>query len=206
VTHGTKSRESSVEEFSWRTGLWRVDAVRTSKETSMFPINRFRLAAVLAATFLSVACASTTPTPESAAQEERKPVVEMSNSNAVAPRPVPVALEPVYFDTDQAVLRLATLDQLKGYAQSILDHPEWGLVTIDGHCDERGSDEYNRRLGRRRATAVERYLVEMGVPPERVSIRTFGSNKPAVLGHDESAWSHNRRSELQVEVRISSSL
>jgi peptidoglycan-associated lipoprotein len=172
----------------------------------MFPINRYRLAVVLAATFLSVACASTTPTPELAAQEEPKPVVETSNSNAVAPRPAPVALEPVYFDTDQAVLRLATLDQLKGYAQSILDQTEWGQVTIDGPSDERGSDVYNRKLGRRRATAVERYLVEMGVPPERVSIRTFGSNKPAVRGHDESAWSHNRRSELRVEVRISSSL
>jgi peptidoglycan-associated lipoprotein len=183
-----------------------VDAVRAAKEIFMFPINRYRLVVVFAAISLSVGCTSTSPTPELVKQEERKPVVEASDSNAVAPRPVPVTLDPVYFDTDQAVLRLDTLDMLKGYAQSILDHPEWGLVTIDGHCDERGSDEYNRTLGRRRAAAVERYLVEMGVPRERVTTRTFGSGKPAILGHDESAWSHNRRSELQVEVRISSSL
>ncbi|MBW1843763.1 MAG: OmpA family protein [Deltaproteobacteria bacterium] len=205
MTHGTKSGELLVDEFSWRPGLWRVDAVRASKETFMFPINRYRLVVVFAALFLSVGCASTSPTPDLGVQEEPKPVVETSKSNTIAPRPVPVTLEPVYFDTDQAVLRLATLDQLKGYAQSILDYPEWGLVTIDGHCDERGSDEHNRALGRRRAAAVERYLVEMGVPPERVSIRTFGSDKPAVLGHDEGSWRHNRRSELQVEVRISSS-
>ena len=171
----------------------------------MFLINRYRLVVVLTAIFLSVGCTSTTTTPDLGVQEEPKPVVEASNSNAIAPRPVPVKLEPVYFDTDQAVLRLATLDQLKGYAQSILDHPEWGQVTIDGHCDERGSDEHNHKLGQRRAAAVERYLVEMGVPAERVSIRTFGSEKPAVLGHDEDAWRHNRRSELHVESRISSS-
>lgn len=172
----------------------------------MFPINRYRLVVVLAAILLSVGCTSTSPTPELGAQDERKPVVEASNSNAVAPRPVPVSLDPVYFDTDQAVLRLATLDLLKGYAQSIIDHPEWGLITIEGHCDERGSDEHNRALGRRRAAAVERYLVEMGVPPERISTRTFGSDRPAVVGDDESAWRHNRRSELQVEVSISASL
>jgi peptidoglycan-associated lipoprotein len=80
------------------------------------------------------------------------------------------------------------------------------VVTIDGHCDERGSDQYNRALGRRRAAAVERYLVDMGVPSARVATRTFGEDRPAVSGHDESAWSYNRRSELQVEVLASASL
>jgi peptidoglycan-associated lipoprotein len=172
----------------------------------MFPINRYRLAAASFAVFFSVGCTSTSPTPDLGAQEERKPVAETSDSNSLALRQAPVTLESVYFDTDQAVLRVDAMGLLKGYAQSILDHPEWGLVTIDGHCDERGSDEYNRALGRRRAAAVERYLVEMGVPPARVTTRTFGSDRPAVLGHDESAWSYNRRSELQVEVRISASL
>ncbi len=172
----------------------------------MFPINRSKLVLVLAATLLSVGCTSTSPAPELGAQEEFKPVVETSKSNPVAPRPVPVSLDPVYFETGQAVLRLKTLDLLKGYAQSIIDHPEWGLVTIEGHCDERGSDEYNRALGRRRAAAVERYLVEMGVPPERISTQSFGSDRPAVPGHDERAWGRNRRSELRVEVSISASL
>jgi peptidoglycan-associated lipoprotein len=172
----------------------------------MFQINRYRLVVVFLAVFVSVACTSTSPTPELGTQTERQPVVETSDSSAVAPRKAPVMLEPVYFDTDEAVLRTDALGLLKGHAESILDHPEWGLVTIDGHCDERGSDEYNRALGQRRAAAVERYLVDMGVPRTRISTRTFGSDKPAVLGHDESAWSYNRRSELQVEERLSASL
>ena len=86
------------------------------------------------------------------------------------------------------------------------DHPEWGVITIDGHCDERGSDRYNQTLGRRRAAAVERYLQEMGVPPSRIAIRTFGAAQPAVAGHNESAWSYNRRSEFQVEMFASAKL
>jgi peptidoglycan-associated lipoprotein len=112
----------------------------------------------------------------------------------------------VYFDTNEAMLRADARDLLKSYAQSILDHPEWGVVTIEGHCDERGSDEYNRALGRRRATTVEHYLETMGVPAERVATRTFGEERPAVPGHSESAWSYNRRSELQVDAFTSASL
>jgi len=169
----------------------------------MLNTNRCTRVAAFAAICLSVGCTSTSPTPDLGAQEERKPVVEASKTDVVAPRPVPVSLDPVYFDTDQAVLRLATLDLLKSYAKSIIEHPEWGIVTIEGHCDERGTDAYNHKLGVRRAAAVERYLVEMGVPPERIRTRTFGSERPAVIGHDESAWRHNRRSELQVEVSLS---
>jgi len=172
----------------------------------MFSTNRYTPVAVFAAICLSVGCTSTSPAPDLGAQEEREPVVETSSTDVVAPRPVPVSLDPVYFDTDQAVLRLATLDLLKGYAKSIVEHPEWGMITIEGHCDERGSDEHNLKLGQRRAAAVERYLVEVGVPPERIRTRTFGADKPAVVGHDESAWRHNRRSELQVEVSLSASL
>jgi peptidoglycan-associated lipoprotein len=172
----------------------------------MFHIIRYKFAAVLTTIVLCVGCTSTSPTPEFVAQEERNPTTETSSSSEVAPRKVPVTFDPVYFDTDQAVLRIDTHDLLKSHAQSILDHPEWGLGTIDGHCDERGSDEYNRALGRRRAAAVERYLVDMGVPSARITTRTFGSDRPAVLGHDESAWNYNRRSELQVEVHISASL
>jgi len=172
----------------------------------MFITNRYTLVAGFAAICLSVSCTSTSPTPDLGATEESKPVVETSKSEVEAPRPIPVSLDPVYFDTDQAVLRLATLDLLKGYAKSIIEHPEWGVITIEGHCDERGSDEHNRKLGGRRAAAVERYLVELGVPPERIRTRTFGEDRPAVVGHDESAWRHNRRSELQVEVSFSASL
>jgi peptidoglycan-associated lipoprotein len=206
VTYGTKSREPSVDEFPWRPGFQRVDAERPVKEAFMFPVNRFKFVAALIALFLSVGCTSTSPAPDLGAHEELEPVAETSDSNAVAVRQAPVALNPVYFDTNKAVLTADARDLLKSHAQSILDHPEWGVVTIEGHCDERGSDEYNRALGRRRAASVEHYLETMGVPAERVATRTFGEERPAAPGHSESAWSYNRRSELQVDALTSASL
>ena len=85
------------------------------------------------------------------------------------------------------------------------DHPEWGVLTIDGHCDDRGSEEYNLALGSRRAAAVERYLTDLGVPVSRLATRTFGEEKPAVAGRGERAWRYNRRSEFQIEARESAS-
>jgi len=169
----------------------------------MSPIRQCRLVVVFAALLFALGCSSTSLAPGSGAHEEFAPVAATSDSNAAISRPAPVMLEAVYFDTDQAVLRIDARDVLKGHARSILDHPEWGVVTIDGHCDERGSDPYNRELGLRRASAVERFLVEQGVPPARVATRSFGEERPAVLGHDESAWNYNRRSELQIEVLVS---
>jgi peptidoglycan-associated lipoprotein len=97
------------------------------------------------------------------------------------------------------VLREDARETLKGHARVIQQHPEWGTVTIEGHCDERGSQEYNLALGGRRASAVARYLADLGVPGKRLTTRSLGEEHPAVAGHDESAWRHNRRSELRSE-------
>jgi peptidoglycan-associated lipoprotein len=115
------------------------------------------------------------------------------------------ALDPVYFDTDQWVLRSDARSTLKLRAEAIRQHPEWGVVTIQGHCDERGSDEYNLALGDRRAAAVKRYLVDLGVPSARLKTVTFGESRPAVAGHDETAWRYNRRSELASQAIQSAS-
>ena len=72
-----------------------------------------------------------------------------------------------------------------------------GVITIEGHCDERGSEEYNLALGERRASGVKRYLVDLGVPASRLRTVSFGEAKPAVVGHDESAWRYNRRAEFK---------
>jgi peptidoglycan-associated lipoprotein len=206
VTYGTKPCESLADEFPWRPGFQRVDAERPVKEAFMFPVNRCKLVAALIAAFLSVGCTSTSLAPDLATNEELKPVAETSDSSGVALHQEPVALKSVYFDTNEAMVRADARDLLKSHAQSILNHPEWGVVTIEGHCDERGSDEYNRELGRRRAAAVEQYLETMGVPAERVAARTFGEDRPAVPGHNEGAWSYNRRSELRVDALTSASL
>ena len=70
------------------------------------------------------------------------------------------------------------------------------VVQVEGHCDERGSVEYNIALGQKRAEAVRRYLLDSGVDPSRVSTISFGEEKPAFDGGGESAWSQNRRSEF----------
>ena len=169
----------------------------------MVLIDRCIFVAASITLFLNVGCTSTSPTPELGAHEVPESASETSDTDSFSPPRVTVALEPVYFDTNEAMLQADARDLLKRHAESILKHPEWGVVTIDGHCDERGSDEYNRALGRRRAAAVEHYLETLGVPTTRVASQTFGEDRPAVLGHSESAWSYNRRSELQIETLTS---
>ena len=107
-------------------------------------------------------------------------------------------LSAVYFDYDRSTLRSDAAGQLKGHADTIRAFPEWAYVTIQGHCDERGTEEYNLALGDRRADAVKRYLVTLGVPVERLRTVSYGELKPGVVGHDESAWRQNRRAEFQV--------
>jgi peptidoglycan-associated lipoprotein len=147
-------------------------------------------------------CASTTTSLVPArAETEPAPVAVTEPEAEVAPSEP--ELTPIYFDTDRALLREEARQSLKRHARTIQQHPEWGTVTIEGHCDERGSEEYNLALGRRRAATVARYLGHMGVPSSRLETRTYGEMRPAVVGHDEAAWSRNRRSELQTEAHES---
>ena len=159
------------------------------------------------ALIVALGCTSTSSTPEptemQATETHATPVSEMKDAK-VKITEVSTALAPVYFDTDLAVLRPEALDALERYAKSILDHPEWGVLKIDGHCDERGSDEYNMALGKRRAAVVERHLVHMGVPASRLATRSFGARRPALRGHDEGSWRYNRRSELHVGDMLAS--
>lgn len=107
-------------------------------------------------------------------------------------------LTAVYFDYDRWEIRTEARATLKAHAEILRDLPAGTLVTIEGHCDERGSEEYNLALGQRRADAVEQYLEALGVPDARLSTVSFGEEQPAVRGHDESAWRWNRRAEFRV--------
>jgi peptidoglycan-associated lipoprotein len=82
----------------------------------------------------------------------------------------------------------AVADHLKANATA--------AVEVDGHCDERGTEEYNRALGERRALAVREELILMGVDGQRVVTKSFGEDRPIDPGHDESAWKKNRRAEF----------
>jgi peptidoglycan-associated lipoprotein len=99
----------------------------------------------------------------------------------------------VFFELDSSVLDgedKATLERQAKWLQQYANVK----VTVEGHCDERGTREYNLALGERRATAAKRYLVGLGVPADRVSTISYGKERPAVLGSNESAWGQNRRS------------
>jgi len=138
----------------------------------------------------AMGCASTATVTETAPDEQATP-----QAVAIQPASAP-SLDPVYFDMDKAVLRRDARASLETRAEAIQQHPDWGIVSIQGHCDERGSDEYNLALGQRRAQAVKSYLVDLGVHASRLETVTFGESRPAVAGHTEGAWRYNRRSEL----------
>lgn len=106
-----------------------------------------------------------------------------------------LALPTIYFSYDKFSIGLREkqiLDQVADYMQK---NPVLGII-VEGHCDERGSDEYNRALGERRALAVHDYLVSIGIPSDRIQTQSYGEERPAVPGSDESAYSKNRRAEL----------
>lgn len=104
------------------------------------------------------------------------------------------ALTPVYFDYDSFVLRADAVETLNQHAAAI--KADSGVYMIEGHCDERGTQEYNLALGERRALAVRDYLMRMGVPGSRLVTMSYGEEVPAQPGHDESAWRLNRRCEF----------
>jgi peptidoglycan-associated lipoprotein len=107
-------------------------------------------------------------------------------------------LEPVYFDFDSAAIRGDQRPTLQNNVGAIGRHSEWRQVVVEGHCDERGSEEYNLALGERRANAVKQYLIDSGVSGGRIDTVSFGEASPAVQGHDESAWKWNRRAQFRV--------
>ncbi len=154
-------------------------------------------AAVLALGTMACATKETPTSPESSSTGSEfrdKPM------RADAPRRTgkPVrTLEAVYFDFNRYDIRTDAKPQLRSNAQAIVDNEKWGTIIIEGHCDERGSEEYNLALGEQRARAVKRYLSDLGVPRSRMEIVSFGEAKPAVMGHDESAWRYNRRSDFK---------
>lgn len=103
----------------------------------------------------------------------------------------------IYFDFDSALVREDSRPVLQAIGATA--KATNGTVRIEGHTDERGTTEYNLALGDHRARAAQQYLERLGVPREKIQVATFGSERPKVEGHDESAWAKNRRGELAVK-------
>jgi peptidoglycan-associated lipoprotein len=106
-------------------------------------------------------------------------------------------LKPAFFDYDSAELTPEAQHTLDENAATLKKYPTWA-VTIEGHTDERGTAEYNLALGERRALAAKTYLVSLGIPADRLRTVSYGKEFPFDPGHDEAAWSKNRRAHFVV--------
>lgn len=125
-------------------------------------------------------------------------ITEAALPDALEPVPAAelgAALESIYFGFDSYLLSAEARDTLAKNAQSMVARN--GGMRIAGHCDERGSDDYNLALSERRAVSARDYLVGLGVPRERLTVIGYGKERPAVAGHDETAWARNRRAEFE---------
>ena len=98
----------------------------------------------------------------------------------------------VFFDYDKSVIKPEGRTTLQRQADWLKKYGNF-TVTIEGHCDERGTREYNLALGERRATATRNALVALGIPANRIKTISYGKERPAVLGSNEAAWAQNRR-------------
>lgn len=125
----------------------------------------------------------------------------LTGEDALAGRPGGLSTEvagqfaPVYFDYDSSQVNEAERAKIEAVADYLKNNAAGGVI-VEGHCDERGSAEYNLALGERRSLAVRAYLVGLGVDGARIQTKSFGEERPVAMGHDESAWGQNRRAEF----------
>jgi len=103
----------------------------------------------------------------------------------------------IFFEFDKSDLRPDARAQISKWAEFLKKYPQ-DTVTIEGHCDERGTREYNLALGERRAASAKKYLVSLGIDGKRVATISYGKERPQVVGSNEAAWAQNRRDVMVV--------
>ncbi len=130
------------------------------------------------------------PTEESlSAEERRRREAEAAFTN-----------EDIYFDFDKYDLNARAREVLANKAYFLKQYPNVKIL-IEGHCDERGTAEYNLALGERRANAAKQYLVQLGISESRISTVSYGKERPIDPGHNEAAWAKNRRAHFVIVSR-----
>lgn len=130
-----------------------------------------------------------TPPPGPEGMSGTEAVVEGSRTNA--------GLLPLFFDFDKSIVRPDQVERIEANALFLKDNAEV-KVRIEGNCDERGTNEYNMALGERRAMGAMKYLVNLGIADSRLSTLSYGEERPLNPGHDEAAWSENRRGDFVI--------
>lgn len=138
--------------------------------------------------------ANTTPTPAPTPPPAPTPAPTPAPE---PPKPAVTAgdLQVIHFAYDSFQLDDAARSALDANAKLLRDNPDLS-VSVDGHCDERGTVEYNQALGQKRAEAVQQYLSDQGIPSTRFRVISYGKERPVDEGHDEAAWARNRRVEF----------
>ena len=106
--------------------------------------------------------------------------------------------ENIHFEFDRSNLLPEAQEILRSKAQWLRDNPDV-LAIIEGHCDERGTNEYNLALGDRRANSAKAYLVDLGIGGARLTCISYGEERPLDYGHDEGAWAKNRRAQFTMD-------
>ena len=136
-------------------------------------------------------------TPEPVVEEKEEVVVETKEEVVVYKAPDVVMQEDIYFDFDKSTLTPAAQDNLLRKAEWLRENYD-ATVTIECHCDERGTNEYNLALGDRRAESAKDFLSDLGIDPSRLSTISYGEERPVDPRHNEEAWAKNRRSHFNV--------
>jgi peptidoglycan-associated lipoprotein len=146
------------------------------------------------------------PAPSVPSAAPAPPAPAPAAAPAPAPRPVPkefmavAALKEVYFDFDKYDIRPEDAKTLGANATWLKSNGD-NLVLIEGHCDERGTNEYNLALGERRAKATMNYLVSQGIQANRITIISYGEERPVCTENTEACWAKNRRANFLVKPR-----
>jgi len=109
-------------------------------------------------------------------------------------------LQPLFYELDSSDVSGPGQQVLQGNAAVLKKYPTW-QITIEGHCDERGTAEYNLALGERRALAAKNYLVSLGIPADRIKTVSYGKEFPFDPGHDDAAWRMNRRAHFVITAK-----
>jgi len=138
------------------------------------------------------------PAPPPPAPEEPKPRIEspapLPSAEAAPPAP---KIEDVFFDFDKALIRSDGRSALGEDFRWLKENPN-ATITIEGHCDERGTEEYNLVLGERRAKALKQYLGELGIDSARIKTISYGEERPFCKAHNEQCWQENRRGHFNL--------
>jgi peptidoglycan-associated lipoprotein len=172
--------------------------ISTRRETMIIR----KLFTVFIAVLLLAACSKTVMEHEPVAEQEPEPVAQVEPPPQ-EPDPQAAIAGPdgrdefvnefVYFDFDSDALDPEAQSLLQIKAQWLTDNPDVLAVMIEGHCDERGTEAYNMALGARRADAVKKYLMDMGLNDLTIQTQSYGEERPVDAGHAEESWARNRR-------------